>query len=162
GFDDATFERSAAAFDNPDHVSIVIHNYRWRLGLAEGEPHYDELEQRLAKAPTITVPTITLEGDANGAPHPEASAYAGKFAGRYSRGSDCRRGPAHHRDGLAREGDRRRCFAGRAAGDDAETRALLGHRLRLPEVGGAAQCPAAVHDRDRWARHAFHSRSFAT
>ncbi len=84
GFDDATFERSAAAFDNPDHVSIVIHNYRWRLGLAEGEPHYDELEQRLAKAPTITVPTITLEGDANGAPHPEASAYAGKFAGRYA------------------------------------------------------------------------------
>jgi len=83
-FDDATFERSAAAFDNPDHVSIVIHNYRWRLGLAEGEPHYDELEQRLAKAPTITVPTITLEGDANGAPHPEASAYAGKFAGRYA------------------------------------------------------------------------------
>src|SRR5947209_8812290 len=83
-FDDAMFERSAAAFDNPDHVSIVIHNYRWRLGLADGEPKYDELEQRLAKAPTITVPTITLEGDANGAPHPEASAYAGKFAGRYA------------------------------------------------------------------------------
>ena len=70
-------------FDNPDHVSIVIHNYRWRLGLAEGEPQYDELEKRLAAGPTITVPTITLEGDANGAPHPEASAYAGKFAGRY-------------------------------------------------------------------------------
>jgi pimeloyl-ACP methyl ester carboxylesterase len=83
-FDDATFERSAAAFDNPDHVSIVIHNYRWRLGLAEGEPEYDELEQRLAAGPTITVPTITLEGDANGAPHPEASAYARKFAGRYA------------------------------------------------------------------------------
>jgi pimeloyl-ACP methyl ester carboxylesterase len=83
-FDDATFERSAAAFDNPDHVSIVIHNYRWRLGLAEGEPHYDELEQRLAAAPTITAPTITLEGDANGAPHPEASAYASKFSGRYA------------------------------------------------------------------------------
>ena len=82
-FDEATFARSAAAFDNPDHVSIVIHNYRWRLGLAEGEPHYDELEQRLATAPVITVPTITLEGDANGAPHPEASAYAGKFSGRY-------------------------------------------------------------------------------
>ncbi len=82
-FDEATFARSAAAFDNPDHVSIVIHNYRWRLGLAEGEPHYDELEQRLATAPVITVPTITLEGDANGAPHPEASAYASKFAGRY-------------------------------------------------------------------------------
>ena len=82
-FDEATFERSAAAFDNPDHVSIVIHNYRWRLGLAEGEPKYDELEQRLAAGPTITVPTITLEGDANGAPHPEASAYARKFAGSY-------------------------------------------------------------------------------
>jgi pimeloyl-ACP methyl ester carboxylesterase len=82
-FDDATFERSAAAFDNPDHVSIVIHTYRWRLGLAEGEPHYDELEQRLAEGPTITVPTITLEGDANGATHPDASAYARKFSGRY-------------------------------------------------------------------------------
>jgi pimeloyl-ACP methyl ester carboxylesterase len=82
-FDEATFARSAVAFDNPDHVSIVIHNYRWRLGLAEGEPHYDELEQRLATAPVITVPTITLEGDANGAPHPDASVYASKFAGRY-------------------------------------------------------------------------------
>jgi pimeloyl-ACP methyl ester carboxylesterase len=82
-FDDATFERSAAAFDNPDHVSIVIHTYRWRLGLAEGEPHYDELEQRLAELPDITVPTITLEGDADGAAHPDASAYAGKFSGRY-------------------------------------------------------------------------------
>jgi pimeloyl-ACP methyl ester carboxylesterase len=82
-FDDATFARSAEAFDNADHVSIVIHNYRWRLGLAEGEPQYDELEQRLAKAPVISVPTITLEGDANGAPHPDASVYAGKFAGRY-------------------------------------------------------------------------------
>ena len=82
-FDKATFERSAAAFDNPDHVSIVIHNYRWRLGLAEGELQYDELEQRLAKGPDINVPTITLEGDANGAPHPEASAYASKFTGRY-------------------------------------------------------------------------------
>jgi pimeloyl-ACP methyl ester carboxylesterase len=82
-FDEPTFQRSAAAFDNPDHVSIVIHNYRWRLGLAEGEPQYDELEQRLAQAPDIAVPTITLEGDANGAPHPEASAYAGKFSGRY-------------------------------------------------------------------------------
>jgi pimeloyl-ACP methyl ester carboxylesterase len=82
-FDDATFERSAASLDNPDHVSIVIHNYRWRLGLAEGEPQYDELEQRLAKGPDITVPTITLEGDANGAAHPDASAYARKFSGRY-------------------------------------------------------------------------------
>ena len=70
-FDDATFDRSAAAFDNPDHVSIVIHNYRWRLGLAEGEPKYDDLEKRLAEGPVITVPTITLEGDANGAPHPD-------------------------------------------------------------------------------------------
>ncbi len=82
-FDDAMFERSAAAFDNPDHVSIVIHNYRWRLGLADGEPKYDELEQWLAEAPTITVPTMTLEGDANGAPHPDASAYARKFSGKY-------------------------------------------------------------------------------
>ena len=82
-FDEATFARSAAAFDNPDHVSIVIHNYRWRLGLAEGEPQYDELEQRLAAAPVISVPTITLEGDANGAPHAEASSYARKFSGRY-------------------------------------------------------------------------------
>jgi pimeloyl-ACP methyl ester carboxylesterase len=83
-FDDATFERSAASFDNPDHVAVVIHNYRWRLGLAEGEPEYAELERRLAEAPVIAVPTITLEGDANGAPHPEPSAYAAKFSGRYS------------------------------------------------------------------------------
>jgi pimeloyl-ACP methyl ester carboxylesterase len=83
-FDDATFERSAAAFDNPDHVSIVIHNYRWRLGLAAGEAHYDELEQRLAKAPDITVLTMTLEGDANGAPHLEPGAYASKFSGKYA------------------------------------------------------------------------------
>jgi pimeloyl-ACP methyl ester carboxylesterase len=83
-FDDATFERSAASFDNPDHVAIVIHNYRWRLGLADGEPEYAELERRLAEAPVISVPTITLEGDANGAPHPEPSAYAAKFSGSYS------------------------------------------------------------------------------
>jgi pimeloyl-ACP methyl ester carboxylesterase len=83
-FDDATFERSAPALDNPDHVDIVIHNYRWRLGLAAGEPKYDDLEKRLAENPVISVPTITLEGDANGAPHPEASAYAKKFSGRYS------------------------------------------------------------------------------
>ena len=82
-FDDATFNRSAASFDNPDHVNVVIHNYRWRLGLAEGESKYDDLEKRLAQAPVITVPTITLEGDANGAPHPEPSAYAKKFSGRY-------------------------------------------------------------------------------
>lgn len=83
-FSDATFDRSAASFDNPDHVSIVIHNYRWRLGLAESEPKYDALETRLAAAPTINVPTITLEGDANGAPHPEPSAYAKKFTGKYT------------------------------------------------------------------------------
>jgi pimeloyl-ACP methyl ester carboxylesterase len=83
-FDDATFDRSAASLENPDHVAIVIHNYRWRLGLAEGEPRYDDLERRLAEAPVIAVPTITLEGDANGAPHPDASAYAKKFSGKYS------------------------------------------------------------------------------
>jgi pimeloyl-ACP methyl ester carboxylesterase len=82
-FDDATFDRSAAAFENPDHVAIVIHNYRWRLGLAEGEPKYDELEKRLAAGPVISVPTITMEGDANGAPHPDASAYAKKFTAKY-------------------------------------------------------------------------------
>jgi pimeloyl-ACP methyl ester carboxylesterase len=82
-FDDATFDRSAKAFDNPDHVDIVIHNYRWRLGLAEGEAKYDDLEKKLAVAPSITVPTITMEGDANGAPHPEPSAYAKKFSGKY-------------------------------------------------------------------------------
>jgi pimeloyl-ACP methyl ester carboxylesterase len=83
-FDDATFDRSAASFNNPDHVSIVIHNYRWRLALAEGEPKYDDLEKRLAGGPVITAPTITLEGDANGAPHPDASSYAKKFSGKYS------------------------------------------------------------------------------
>jgi len=83
-FDDATFERSAAAFDNPDHVAIVIHNYRWRLGLAAGEAKYGELEKRLAASPNITVPTITMEGDANGAPHPEPESYAKKFTGKYA------------------------------------------------------------------------------
>ena len=82
-FDDTTFDRSAASLDNPDHVEIAIHNYRWRLGLAEGEAQYDELEKQLAEAPLITVPSITLEGDANGAPHPEPSAYANKFSGPY-------------------------------------------------------------------------------
>jgi len=82
-FDDATFDRSAATLDNPDHVAIVIHNYRWRFGLAEGEPKYDELEKRLAQAPMITVPTITLEGDANGAPHPDPVSYRAKFSGKY-------------------------------------------------------------------------------
>ena len=83
-FDDATFNRSAESFNNPDHVSIAIHNYRWRLALAEGEPKYDDLEKRLAEGPVITVPTITLEGDANGAPHPDASSYAKKFPGKYA------------------------------------------------------------------------------
>ena len=82
-FDDTTFDRSAASFDNPDHVSIVIHNYRWRLGLADGERKYDALEKQLAQGPVVTVPTITLEGDANGAPYPDPKAYAKKFAGRY-------------------------------------------------------------------------------
>ncbi|UIF91037.1 alpha/beta fold hydrolase [Cupriavidus sp. UYPR2.512] len=82
-FDDATFNRSAAAFDNPDHVEITIHNYRWRQGLATGEDRFDDIEKRLATAPAIGVPTITMEGDANGAPHPEPSAYASKFTGRY-------------------------------------------------------------------------------
>jgi pimeloyl-ACP methyl ester carboxylesterase len=83
-FDDATFDRSAASFDNPDHVSIVIHNYRWRLGLAEGESKYEALEKRLAEGPVISVPTITLEGDANGAPHAEPGSYAKKFSGKYA------------------------------------------------------------------------------
>jgi pimeloyl-ACP methyl ester carboxylesterase len=83
-FDDATFDRSAASFDNPDHVSIVIHNYRWRLALAEGEAKYEDLDMRLAMGPVVTVPTITLEGDANGAPHPDPSLYAKKFSGKYS------------------------------------------------------------------------------
>jgi pimeloyl-ACP methyl ester carboxylesterase len=82
-FDDATFDRSAASFDNPDHVAIVIHNYRWRLDLARGEPRYDDMEKRLAEAPVIAVPTITMEGDANGAPHPDPASYAKKFSGKY-------------------------------------------------------------------------------
>ena len=82
-FDNVTYDRSAASFDNPDHVDIVIHNYRWRQGLADGERKYDAIEQRLAAAPDINVPTITLEGDANGAPHPPPAAYAKKFTGKY-------------------------------------------------------------------------------
>jgi pimeloyl-ACP methyl ester carboxylesterase len=83
GFEDATFDRSAASFDNPDHVDIVISNYRWRLGLEDGEPHFAEVETRLAAGPSISVSTITMEGDANGAPHPEPSSYAAKFDGPY-------------------------------------------------------------------------------
>ena len=82
-FDDATFDRSAAAFDNPDHVAIVIHNYRWRLGLAEGDAKYNDLQKKIDDAPVIAVPTITMEGDANGAPHAEPAAYAKKFSGKY-------------------------------------------------------------------------------
>jgi pimeloyl-ACP methyl ester carboxylesterase len=82
-FDDATFDRSAASFDNADHVDIVIDNYRWRLGLSNGEAHLAELETRLAAGPSISVPTITMEGDANGAPHPEPATYTGKFSGLY-------------------------------------------------------------------------------
>ncbi len=83
-FSESIFQRSAVAFDNADHVSIVIHNYRWRLGLAEGEHQYDEHERRLAAGPNITVPTISLEGDANGAPHPEPASYARRFSGKYT------------------------------------------------------------------------------
>lgn len=83
-FNDATFARTATSFNNPDHVNIVIHNYRWRLGLADGEQEYNDIEKRLAEAPVITVPSITLEGDANGAPHPDSNAYAKKFSGKYS------------------------------------------------------------------------------
>jgi len=82
-FDDETFDRTAASFDNPDHVDIVIHNYRWRIGLADGEPEYDDLETRLAEAPAIAVPTITMEGDSNGAPHPDPATYRAKFVGAY-------------------------------------------------------------------------------
>jgi pimeloyl-ACP methyl ester carboxylesterase len=83
-FHDATFNRTAASFDNPDHVQIVIHNYRWRLSVEYGERQYDDYERRLGQAPVITVPTITLEGDANGAPHPEPNSYAKKFTGKYA------------------------------------------------------------------------------
>ncbi len=83
-FDDATFDRTAASFNNPDHVAIVIHNYRWRIGLADGERQYDDLEKRLAEAPVITVPTITMEGDANGAAHPDPASYRNKFSGKYA------------------------------------------------------------------------------
>ncbi|WP_165186765.1 alpha/beta fold hydrolase [Caulobacter soli] len=82
-FDDAVFARSAVALDNPDHVAVSIHNYRWRLGLVEGETKYDALERKLAALPSVTIPTITIEGDANGAPHPEPAAYAKRFTGRY-------------------------------------------------------------------------------
>lgn len=82
-FDDATYERSAASLENPDHAAVTIYNYRWRLGLETGEAKYSDLEAKLAKLPAITVPTITMEGDANGAPHPEPAAYAKRFTGKY-------------------------------------------------------------------------------
>ena len=82
-FEDAEFDRSAASFDNPDHVAIVIHNYRWRLGLAAGEARYEKLEARLAAGPLISVPTVTMEGDANGAPHPPPQSYRARFTGEY-------------------------------------------------------------------------------
>ena len=82
-FDDATFDRTAASFKNPDHVDIVMHDYRWRLGLADGERRYDDMEKRLAELPVITVPTITMEGDSNGAVHPDSAAYRNKFSGKY-------------------------------------------------------------------------------
>jgi pimeloyl-ACP methyl ester carboxylesterase len=82
-FDDATYGRTAASFNNPDHVDIVMHDYRWRLGLAEGERKYDDLEKRLAALPAVTVPAITMEGDSNGAIHAPSTAYRNKFAGKY-------------------------------------------------------------------------------
>ena len=111
-FDDATFDRTAASFDNPDHVDIVIHNYRWRLGLAEGESQYDDLEKRLAAGPVIEVPTITLEGDANGAPHPDAERLRQEVLGPVCAPADHRRHrpqpAAGSAAGLCRGGDRRR------------------------------------------------------
>lgn len=83
-FSDQTYNQSAAAFNNPDHVQIVIDNYRWRLGITKGEAKYNNLEAKLAAAPAITVPSITLEGDANGAPHPDPAAYATRFKGKYA------------------------------------------------------------------------------
>jgi pimeloyl-ACP methyl ester carboxylesterase len=82
-FDDATFERTAKAFENPDFVHISLHNYRWYMRLEQGESKYDELEARIATFPTISLPTITLEGDANGAAHGDPSVYARKYTGKY-------------------------------------------------------------------------------
>jgi pimeloyl-ACP methyl ester carboxylesterase len=82
-FDEATFNRTAASFKNPDHVDIVMHDYRWRIGVADGERKYDDLEKRLAALPVITVPTITMEGDSNGAIHADSAAYRNKFSGKY-------------------------------------------------------------------------------
>jgi pimeloyl-ACP methyl ester carboxylesterase len=82
-FDDATYSRTAASFNNTDHVDIVMHDYRWRLGLADGERKYDDLEKQLAALPVVTVPAITMEGDSNGAIHAPSTAYRNKFGGKY-------------------------------------------------------------------------------
>ena len=82
-FDDATFDRCAASLVNPDHVALVVHNYRWRINAAEGDPRYDALEARLAQVQSVAMPSITMEGDANGAPHPPAAAYRSRFTGKY-------------------------------------------------------------------------------
>ncbi len=158
-FDAATFDRSAAAFDNPDHVDIVVHNYRWRLGLAEGEAKYQDLEARLAQGPVITVPTITLEGDANGAPHPEPGAYAKKFSGRYQHRNLERR----HRAQPAPGGTRSLRCGGRGRGAslrscrDGRIGSLRFDRASADQAGAAS--PAAIirrlngpHDGRRAAR----------
>jgi pimeloyl-ACP methyl ester carboxylesterase len=82
-FSDATFNVSAKALDNPDQVAVTLSNYRWRLGLEKGEQKYDAYEKKLATLPVISVPTITIEGDNNGAPHPAPQAYRAKFSGKY-------------------------------------------------------------------------------
>src|SRR4051794_25996350 len=133
-FDDAAFGRSAPSFDNPDHVEIVIHNYRWRLGLAEGEVQYGELEERLAEAPVITVPTITLEGDANGAPHPDPSSYAGKFSGSYSHRT-IEGGVGHNPPGGPREASADAVFEGGGGG--------WGFSTREPAVAVRGSHPAS-------------------
>ena len=137
-FDEATFIRTAASLDNPDHVAIVIHNYRWRLGLAEGEARYDDLEKRLASAPVIAVPTITLEGDANGAPHPEPGSYAAKFSGRYAHRTIT--GGVGHIFPRRRASVRRRDRRGRRS---RSSRAGLGLGPRLPPRGALASVGAA-------------------
>lgn len=83
-FDDATFDRAATAFDNPDHPAIVIHNYRWRLSLAEGEPRYAGLERRLAARPVVRVPAITLDPDRDPFTAPgDGASYRDRFTGAY-------------------------------------------------------------------------------
>jgi len=79
-FDEATFRRTASSFDNPDHVAIVIDNYRWRLSLTKGEPRYDALEEKLSHSPPITVPSITIASDFDGAAA-DGAGYAQRFVG---------------------------------------------------------------------------------